>query len=93
MTKSQKMELARQLKGKLQEQRNKAHGFEVSTAKLFGDVLLTKPERVKSSLKDLCVLVDAVKSGDYTPVFETKMYKNHGSEYCHFLMFAKEVIA
>ena len=41
--------------------------------------------KVKGSQKDYQTVVNSFNTGDYKPVFETKLYNKHGSEYCVLL--------
>ena len=43
--------------------------------------------RIKSmaTLKDIAVVMECQKIGDYTAVKQTKLYNNHGGEYCELL--------
>lgn len=85
------MEVARKLKEQLQGEHDRAHAYEVTQAELFGKVCTHTLSKVKSSLKDIALLVRCAGEEDYAPVFETKMYKQHGGEYCHFLQWVKEL--
>lgn len=40
---------------------------------------------VKATLKDLVLLLQCAATGDYNLIFETKLYKEHGAEYCAYL--------
>lgn len=39
----------------------------------------------KGSINDLKILVKCYKQGEYTEMFKTKLYKDHGGEYCQYL--------
>lgn len=89
----QEMEIARKLKNQLQGEHDKSHAFQVKQAEIFGEKYAEKCQKVKSSLKDIALLVRCVENGEYNPVFESKMYKQYGNEYCHFLQWVKEFLA
>ena len=38
-----------------------------------------------ATLKDITVVMECQKIGDYTAVKQTKLYNNHGGEYCELL--------
>lgn len=45
---------------------------------------------VKSSLKDIAVLIECENVGDYSEVYKTTMYIKHGAEYCQALEILNE---
>jgi hypothetical protein len=44
-----------------------------------------KRAKVKATLKELILLLECKQAGDFIPMQDTKLYKQHGSEYCNYL--------
>ncbi len=41
--------------------------------------------KARATLKDIAILLDCKEKGDFDPMQETKLYQNHGPEYCEYL--------
>lgn len=39
----------------------------------------------KATLKDITLLLTCKENDDFDPMQETKLYQNHGPEYCEYL--------
>lgn len=39
----------------------------------------------KGTLKDLRLLLHCSVEGNFEPMFSTRLYQNHGAEYCEYL--------
>lgn len=55
------------------------------TARLLKELMKQHRSICKGTLKDLNVLIECKKKGDYTEMFKTKLYNNYGGEYCEYL--------
>lgn len=44
------------------------------------------------SLKDIRLILEAWKSGDYSPVFKTDLYNKRGGDYCRLLEIIYSIV-
>ncbi|MNL91368.1 hypothetical protein D3C81_11020 [compost metagenome] len=55
------------------------------TARLLKELMKQRRTICKGTLKDLNVLIECKKKGNYTEMFKTKLYTNYSGEYCEYL--------
>lgn len=41
----------------------------------------------RATLKELKILIECYKKGEYQEVWQTKLYNDYGAEYCHYLQY------
>lgn len=44
------------------------------------------------SLKDIKLILESWKNGDYSPVFKTDLYIKHGGDYCRLLEIIYSIV-
>ena len=55
------------------------------TAKELKQTMAEHRHNPKGTLRDLRLLLQCFKDNNYEPMFSTKLYKDHGAEYCEYL--------
>jgi len=53
-------------------------------AKVLRDQMNTRRE-AKATLKEIKLLLDCKAKEDYKPMLNTRLYRQHGGEYCEYL--------
>ena len=46
---------------------------------------VSKGRKVKASIKDIALLLQCKQNEDFAPMRATKLYQQHGGEYCEYL--------
>ena len=46
---------------------------------------------VKGSINDVVKLLEAIDNGDYTNVFQSRLFNIHGDEFCEYLSAIREM--
>lgn len=61
-------------------------------AKKLKEQMKSRRSKVRGTLKDISILIECVKQGDYEEVQKTDLYIKHGGEYCEYLSLIRSEI-
>ena len=58
---------------------------DMQLARKLKNKMKDRRSNIKGTLKEICILIDASKTGNYDIVYKTKLYCEHSAEYCEYL--------
>lgn len=58
---------------------------EIEYEKMVLELQSVRSHEIKLSKEEYEIIIDAKKKGDFSKVFDTDIYKNHGGDYCALL--------
>lgn len=69
-----------------------ANNFYETNAKKCKEIMKTRRQAPKGTMKDIITLIKCMECGDYTPAYQSKLYQKHSSEYCEYMEIISSTI-